>query len=449
MSSSAVVPTARGALPLVGHAPALLRDALGFFSALPALGDLVRIRLGSQSMVLVCSPELTWKLLQDDRTFDKGGHVMDRVREIGGDGLASCPHSQHRRQRRLCQPSFHASRYAGYSTVMAAEAEAAAAQLRHGQTADVHRHVMRYASQAGVRAMFSTGVPDEYMELFPGDVATVLEGIVVRAVLPPVLTRLPTPGNRRYFQARSRTRQTVSRIIAQHRASGTDHGDLLSSLLAATDTESDDGSRTLSDSEALDQVVTFLLAGTETTATTVSWALHLLAQNPQIQRRVREQIDTVLRGAAPSHDDLPRLELIDHVITETLRLYPAAWLNTRITTRDTRLGDFDLPQGTSLVYSPYVIHHRSDVYDDPELFLPDRWHGVRPDRTTYLPFGGGARKCIGDRFAWTEIALFLATLLSRWEFSPADDRPVVPAVGLSLTPKNLRLRVTRRTAPDC
>ncbi|MFF5408421.1 cytochrome P450 [Streptomyces misionensis] len=448
MSTTAAVPTARGALPLVGHVPAVFRDALGFLSALPAEGDLVRLRLGPQSMVLVCSPELTRQLLQDDRTFDKGGHIMDWVREIGGDGLASCPHSMHRRQRRLCQPSFQAQRYPAYSTVMAAEAEAAAAHWQDGQAFDTHRHIMKYASQAGVRAMFTTGVPDTSMERFPDDVATLLEGIVARAVLPSFLTGLPTPGNRRYFQARARMHDTVAGIISDRRAGPSDHGDLLSSLLSATDSESQGDSRAFTDSEVRDQVVTFLMAGTETTATTVSWALYLLARHPEIQEQVSDEIDEVLKGEAPAFDHLPDLELVDRVITETLRLYPAAWLNTRTTTRDTRLGGVGLPRGTSLMYSPYVIHHRPDVYEDPESFRPDRWLGTRPNPVTYLPFGGGARKCIGERFAWTEIALFLATLVGRWRFTPADDRPVAPTIGLSLTPKKLRLRVTRRSSPE-
>ncbi|MFF3257297.1 cytochrome P450 [Actinacidiphila glaucinigra] len=182
------------------------------------------------------------------------------------------------------------------------------------------------------------------------------------------MDRLPTPCNRSYLRARARLRDTLDQIIAQRLAEGTDQGDLLSALIAARDPE--EGGRGMSRAEISDQTIAFFLAGTETTAATVGWALDLLARHPEIEQRVHSEVDTVLGGAAATHTDLPDLTLTERVITETLRLRPPGWFITRLVSADTELGGHPLPAGATVAYSAYFIHHRPDPYDNPEAPRP-------------------------------------------------------------------------------
>ncbi|MHB6911833.1 cytochrome P450 [Streptomyces sp. DB-54] len=439
------IPPAPHAWPLLGHLVPLLRDTLAFLKSLPAHGGLVRLQMGPVPMVVICDPELTRQALLDDRVFDKGGPIFDRFRDVLGNGLASCPHHEHRRLRRLAQPAFHPDRFPGYGRTMTACIEEMTGSWTPGQTVEVTAEMMSITSQVTAVTLFSGSLPAAELGLLTGDVKTIASGVFRRMFLIPPLDRLPTRGNRAYQSAHARLRRTCDRIIAERRADGTDHGDLLSALVAARDVE--DGGRGMTDAEISDTILTFFLAGTETTASTVAWALDLLARHPEIEQRLHTEVDTVLRGNPATYADLPRLELAGRIVTETLRLYPAAWFLTRSVTEDTRLGRHLLPAGTSLVYSPYLIHHRPDLYADPETFDPDRWDPERPQppRSAFIPFAIGARKCIGDTFATTEATLARADITARWslKYLPGRDR-TRPILGASLGTGELRMRATPR-----
>lgn len=437
-----------GALPLVGHAAQLLRDPLGFLASLPGHGDLVGIRLGPLDVLVVCDPELTRRMLRDDRTFDKGGPLIDRAREVIGDGLGTCPHADHRRQRGLTQPAFHPKRLPGYARTMTEQVGAVIGGWHDGQVVDVLAETTALSMRITVAAIFATSLPPAVVDQTLDDFAAVVDGIFMRTLMPARLDALPTPGNRRYTKACDRLRRTVGRITDEYRADAADHGDLLSVLVAARDPDPaapEGPGRSLSGEEISDQAVTFLISGTETTAALMAWTLHLLAQHPEIQRRVQDEVDTVLAGAAATHEHLPGLELTGRVLTEALRIYPPVWIVTREVTADTRLGRHLIPAGATLAYSPYLIHRRADVHRDPGTFDPDRWTGA-PDRTTFLPFGGGARRCIGDTFAVTEATLAVAAIAARWHLHPVPGREVRPRPRTTLAPSGLHLRLTDRRA---
>jgi pentalenene oxygenase len=446
MNATRMIPRAGGALPLLGHVVALLRDPLRFLTSLPAQGDLVRIRIGFLTAVVVCDQDLTCQVLIDDRTFDKGGPLFDRFREVAGNGVGSCPHSMHRRQRRLVQPAFHRTRLPGYAQTMTEEINTAAQSWRDGQVIDVLAEMSKLTARTTVRTMFTGTVSPATVDDVVHDVTVLIHGVYRRAFTPPPLDRLPTPGNRRYHRARARFRHTVATIIADYRATGIDHGDLLSILLITQDDPATAGgeSQGLSDTEISDQVITFLFAGLESTAMALGWALHELARHPDIRQRLHNEIDTVLSGTTATVDDLPRLELTARIITETLRLHPPGSMFTRTVSADTRLGGYPIPAGTTLVYSPYLIHHRPDLHPNPEHFDPDRWTGTQPARDTFIPFGAGARKCIGDTFAAIEASLALATITAHWELTHIPGTRVRPAMSAVLQPQGLRMRVSAR-----
>jgi pentalenene oxygenase len=440
-----------GALPLIGHAVPLLRDPFTFLTTLPAHGDVVQIRLGPFSAVVVCDPDLTRQVTLDDRTFDKGGALVVRAREMVGDGLIVCPRDQHRRLRRLTQPAFHRSRIPGFADTTAAHVAAAGERWRDGEVLDIPAQVLAVLLDSVVEMLFSDTLPRATVRQLIEDFRVMARGMFRRTVLPPALTRLPTAGNRRYERHLARLHRTVLGIIAQRRA-GPDHNDLLSVILSTRDTEPTGGrsGTGLTDREALDQVLSFLFAGSETTANTLCWALHLIAEHPEVERQIQAEVDAVLAGGPAKSSHLPDLEVTRRAVAETVRLYPSAWFITRHATTGTVLGGHPIPAGTTVAISPYLIHHRADLYPDPDAFDPDRWLGADPtDRksTAYIPFSVGPRMCIGDVLGPAQVALAVATVAARWRLSSLPGLRVRPDTAATLRPRKLLMTATRRQPP--
>ncbi|MBH1934240.1 cytochrome P450 [Streptomyces sp. AV19] len=447
------IPTAPGALPLLGHALPLLRDPLGFLASLPARGELVQIGIGPQRVVMAFSPELIRQILLDDRTFDKSGPLFDQAREILGDGLVTCPHARHRGQRRMIQPAFHPTRLTAYAPVMTERISSVTDAWRNGQSIDVLSQMVALTSRVMLTTMFGTALGAAQTAQAMDDFTVLFSGLYKRVLQPAWLRRLPHPVNRRFHRANARLRATVATLVAEHRThdtppagrrqDGTEHdSNLLSMLLAARDTGTD--GRGLTAVELADETVTFFLGGIETTAAHLAWTLHLLAQHPDIEHRLHTEVDTVLAGRPPAPQDLPRLELTGWILTETLRLYPPAWLLNRTATADTHLAEHLIPAGTTIAFSPYLIQRHPGLYPDPERFDPDRWRTPSSRRDAYLPFGGGARKCIGDAFALTEATLALAHIAAHWQLRPTPGARARTQVRATLRPQGLRMQTVVR-----
>ncbi|MDC0767776.1 cytochrome P450 [Streptomyces sp. HD] len=430
---------APGALPIVGHLVPLLRDPLRFLNTLPSYGDLVQIRLGPQRAVVVCRPELVQQVLLHDRTYDKGGPIIERIGNALGDGLASCPHSAHRRQRRSVQPAFSRTCLREYAAIMTEEIDALTSSWSGGQTIGVDAQMYTLASDTIARTLFTAEAAGPAVETVKECLPDIFRGIYQQAVFPPLLRRLPLPSNLRYERARNRAWAAVSKTISLYRQDGETHGDVLSMLLKTQD----DTGGGLSDDEIHAQIMTLLVAGIESTAVALTWATHLLCQHPDVQERLRTETADVLGTRTATWEDLPRLDLARRVITETLRIYPPGWILTRTTTTESRLADAVIPPDTTLIYSPYLIHHDARFNPRPSAFDPDRWLPEQQQvRGAFIPFGGGARKCIGDNYALILATMALSTIVARWRLSHADlQRPhIEPRV--TLNPHKLQVRVS-------
>ncbi|GAB7105966.1 cytochrome P450 [Streptomyces phaeofaciens JCM 4814] len=418
--------SAPGAVPLLGHALALWRRPLEFLASLPAHGDVVEFRLGPSRAYLACHPELVHHVLVNPRVFDKGG-VFDKARQLLGNSLSVSRGDDHRFQRRLIQPAFHSTRIAAYTAGVGDDTRRAIRSWRAGRTQDIGEAMHALLMQVAARTLFSTSADEETVEEARQCLRTVSQGIYRRTVAPlGIMEKLPTPGNRRYDHANARLREIVDTMIDERRRSEEDHGDLLSTLLRAEHPET--GQR-LTDEEVLDQVVTFLVAGSETTASTLAFVFHLLGAHPEAERRVHAEIDAAVGDRSPVFDDLPRLEFTRAVITEALRLYPPSWMSMRVAAVDTELGGHPVPAGTMVVYSAHALHHNPELFPDPEEFVPERWLGERAKevpRGALLPFGAGSHKCIGDVLALTETALIVATIASRWRLRPVPGSVLRP-----------------------
>ncbi|MCC2280904.1 cytochrome P450 [Streptomyces sp. ET3-23] len=445
--------TAPGALPLIGHSVSLLRDPLRFLNSLTGYSDLVRIRIGPLKPVLVCDPELSHQVFADDRTFDKGGPLYDRARDIMGNSLLTCPHNQHRRFRRLLQPAFTPQNYPRYASAMAHEVGRLVDSWSEGQAITVLDEMTTLAARCLTGTLFTDNTlsPEAQADLI-SDVKHILAGAYVRTVIPPQLARLALLSDHRYQQARKRLDATAAHIVRSYRARDAGSGDLLSIIMSIQDnpTLSEGNAQHLSNDELAKVILNFLLAGTETLANAPAWSLYLLARSPQASKRLHDEVDHVLpNGQAAGYDDQTRLPFTARVITEAMRLYPPVWITSRRTTTDTHLGRHSIPQGTIVLLSPYLIHHRPDIYPNPESFDPDRWENQqphKPPRNAFAAFGSGARKCIGDTFSMTESTIAVATICARWHIEPLPDQNIRVTAQAVLQPKNFQARLTRRRA---
>jgi cytochrome P450 len=425
------------------------RDPLGFLTRLARdYGDVARFRIGPQRAFLLSHPDLVRDLLVTHHERFHKGRALQRAKRLLGEGLLTSEGEFHRRQRRLAQPAFHRQRIGSYAATMVEYAERASGRWRDGQGVDVAQEMMRLTLAIVGKTLFDADVESEADEV--GEALTEVMELFGYLMLPysELLEHLPLPAPRRFRRARARLDSVIYRIIEDRRRSGADRGDLLSMLLLAVDEE---GDRTgMTDEQLRDEVMTIFLAGHETTANLLSWAWLLLAENPGAERRLHEELDGVLAGGrAPSAEDVPALRYTEMVLAETMRLYPPAWTLGRLAIADHEAAGYHVPRGSLVLASQYVIHRDPRFFPDPERFDPERFtpeaKAARP-QFAYFPFGGGARRCIGEGFAWTEAVLTLASLARRWRPRPLPGRPVrpQPLITLRPAPGGLPVRLERR-----
>jgi cytochrome P450 len=249
---------------------------------------------------------------------------------------------------------------------------------------------------------------------------------------------LPIPGLMRFRRARRRLDEVVHRMIADHRASGVDSGDLLSMLIGSRDEEDSGASSAMTDEQLRDEIITIFLAGYETVANALSWTWMLLGQNPEAEAKLHAELDEVLQGRLPTLDDLPRLRYTEMVLAESMRLYPPAWAMGRQATVDVHIGPYFLPAGSYVFFSQYMIQRSAEHFPDPLRFEPERFTPERKagrSKFVYFPFGAGSRQCIGEAFAWMEATLALATLAQRWKLRLAPGQRLEVQPKITLRPK--------------
>jgi len=395
----------------------------------------VPVRLGPRRAILIYHPEAIEEVLVTrSRDFVKSPGVR-LLRPLLGDGLLLSEGDVWRRQRRLVQPAFHRQRMAAYGEVMTAYAERRLADWKGGQILDVHAEMMALPQAIVAKTLFDADVSDEAHAV--GDASRVLMeefGARLRTILR-LPHWVPTPATLKSRRAIRHLDQVVYRIIAARRRSSEDRGDLLSILLHAQD--ADDGTR-MTDQQVRDEVMTLFMAGHETTAVALSWTWYLLAQNPEVDARLVEELRTVLGGRAPAVPDLPRLTYTERVVTESMRLYPPAYGMGRQAARPSEVAGYPVAAGVVVIVPTWVVHRDSRWFEGPEAFHPERWAddlARRLPRYAYFPFGGGPRQCIGSAFAMMEAVLLLVTIAQRFRLALVPGQRVIPTPYITLRPE--------------
>ncbi len=432
---------------LTGNLLDYTRDHLGFLTRCARrYGDVVGLRFVNVHVYLLNHPDhVEYVLVRNNRNF-----VKSRGERISlgflGNGLLTSEGSFWRRQRRLAQPAFHRERIAAYGGVMVERAGRMVAGWRSGEVRDVHEDMGRLTLEIVARTLFGVPLrPAEFEEV--GDaLATISRRFTGRGgVFFQVPEKVPTPGNLRMRRAIRRLDALIYGIIRDRRASGEDAGDLLSMLLAVRDEETGEG---MTDEQLRDEAMTVFLAGHETTANALSWTWRLLAEHPEVESRLFEELREVLADRSPAVEDLPQLRYTDMVVKESMRLYPPAWAFGREALADCEIGGYHVPAGTQLIMSQWVMHRDPRYYEEPGEFRPERWGDGSAEQLpkyAYFPFGGGPRLCIGQSFAKMETVLLLATIARKFRLHPAPGERVTPQPSITLRPKNgMRMVLERR-----
>ncbi|MGP4104580.1 cytochrome P450 [Nonomuraea sp. KM90] len=431
------VPTAVGRRPLVGHLLRLARDPLGFLASLSGQEHgLVRILLGRTPLYVVTTYEPAHDVLAEQSHAFGVGRMFKQLSTLIGDSLATLEGPGHLMRRRLLQPPLLRAEMPGYAGVIARLACELSDSLERGRAVRMDRAFYRLTLTAAAETLFSAGLAGPVVAEVDRSLPVVTNGVALRAFLPAAFESLPLPVNRRYELAVRRLRQVIESAIDGHHAAAPSGRSLLSALMVARD---DDGGRGLTDGQIRDEIITIMLAGTDSPAAVLSWALHELARSPEAERRLHDELDAVLDGRPAGPDDVAALTFTGQVLNEVLRLYSAVVV-MRAAVKPVVIGGVAVPSGTELLICPYVIHRDRRFFPEPDLFDPDRWlpaHAGLIPRKAFLPFGAGPHKCIGDAFAWQEMVMVLATLCCRWRFRPAPGHTVTAVPGVVPRPDSL------------
>ncbi|MZD06990.1 cytochrome P450 [Streptomyces sp. SID5785] len=440
-------PLAPGAVPMLGHAGSLLRDPLGFLTALREGGDVVRLRLGPRTAYAVCDPSLVAALLRSP-DFAVGGPLWDTMGVLLGKGVATSNGALHRRQRRAVQPAFRMDRIHDYAAVMEDEARRTADRWTDGETVDLGAEVFRTATRVVARSLLRVDSIDERADRLAAALHTVFEGLYRRMILSfGPLYRLPLPANRRFEHALADLHRMVDEIIAERRAA-TASGVATDDLLAALLDDRDENGEPVDEQEVHDQVVSLVVAGAENVAKTLTWVFQLLAEHPEHEKRLSEEVESVTGGRRPvAFGDLGELAYMRNLITESMRIRPAVWILTRLATVDTTLGGYRIPAGTDILYSPLAMQRDPRAFTDHLSFDPDRWLPERAADVTpaaHAPFSVGNRKCPGDHFSMAEMAVILGTVVQKWRLVATEETDSTARIGITLQPRSARLQVRAR-----
>ncbi|MGH9129907.1 MAG: cytochrome P450 [Acidimicrobiales bacterium] len=439
-ATEARIPGPKGSL-LLGSLFDLRRDILGFMRhSMLEYGDVVRARVGppsARSMVtFVYHPDGVAQVLAGtDDNYYKGTKVYDEISDLLGKGLLTSDGEDWRRQRRLVAPLFNRKTVSTYVPMIADEATRLVGRWAGGagSTVDLHGEMTAITLRVIGRAVFGTEV--DHMVPTLRDSVPYLSSRALRRGLAPVVLppSWPTPENRVAARHQGAIFGLVDDLIASRRKHPTEGHDLVNLLIDAQDPE---GGLGLSDVEVRDQALIFLLAGHETTATALTFALHLLGHHLDIQAQVAEESAALMGAGAPTLEVVNRLTFTTMVVKEAMRLYPSAAATSRMNRRSDTIGGYAIGPCSTIVVSPWATHRHPGWWHEPDRFDPERFApGADVDRPryAYFPFGGGPRACIGQYFSMVESVLVTAAIIGAFALR-TDPEPVPLFTGITLRP---------------
>ena len=389
-------------------------------------GDIVRFRALDGPVYQINHPILIQELLTEHEKQNRRVLVMQRAKTFLGDGLLTSEEPLHMRQRRMAAPAFHRQRITAYADVIAHMVAEVTGRWQPGRR-DMHPEMLLIALRIVGKTLFDMDREEEALEI-----TRAFEPM--RSAPPPpvwiperVLTtmqKIPFGPILRVKRGMERIDQIIFGMIEERRRSPGDRGDLLSMLLEAKDDEvvqGRDAGQRMTDKLVRDECLTIILAGHETTANVLSFAMSMLTQHPGVQDALHEEAVQVLGARRPSAADYAKLKYGYMVFAEVMRLYPTVWVIGRsVGPEPYDFHGFRIPPKAALLAPQMVVHRDERFWNDPERFDPLRFADEeKRHRYAYFPFGGGSRQCIGEALAWMEGVFTLAMIARDWRLSPA------------------------------
>lgn len=433
---------------MLGSFGAIRKNPLAYLDSIwRSYGDVVQFPVPKPPSYLVNDPEgVRSVLVANARNYGKSTIQYSALSLVTGEGLLSADTAEWKRQRPMVQPAFHRETLTSIVAHVAAAAERIIDDwnaLPEGSVIDIDGTIMNAALEVVGHALFGSDLSAD-ADVLTNATLDALDVVIARArvpISPPAW--VPTPGNRKLSNSVAALDGAVHSML-DARGIREMPQDMLDLLI----TGRDDEGNSLTETEIRDQIVTFIVAGHETVASALTWTFALLAENPEVMRALQAEADAVLGGKAAQFADYQRLPYARAVIDETLRLYPPAWLITRNSLGDDVLGGYEVPQGSLLIMSPWLLHRHPEVWVNPDRFDPQRFIDGAVDRSAFIPFGAGPRQCIGRDFAYVEAVLLLSSLVAHFDLEYPAGRQRPPAVPLvTMRPLGgLHLRVRARSA---
>lgn len=403
-------------------------------------GDIFTLRIGPlfKPQVFVSNPQGIQQIFSTDpKHLDSGAATGFQAPLLGSQSLLALDGKPHQRQRKLLAPPFHGERMLAYDQLIREITQEVSNKWQVGETISILSSMQSISFQVILKAVFGLAQGERYEQLKQMLIAVLnpkRPALRALILLFPSLRRDLGPWSPwgEFLSLRQQIDQLIYEEIQERKAQpDSSRTDILSLMMATRD----EAGEAMTNLELRDELMTLLIAGHETTATSLTWALYWIHKQPHVREKLLQELETL--GEHPEANAIFRLPYLNAVCSETLRIYPVA-INTltRLVKSPLQIGEYQFAPGTLLIPCVYLTHHREDLYPDSFTFKPERFLERQFSPSEYLPFGGGNRRCLGMAFALFEMKLVLATVVSNWQMQLADSRPVQPIrKGLLFGPK--------------
>lgn len=383
-------------------------------------GDIYKASVYGISVYVVRDPRYAQHVLRDNWQNYSKGQAIKRVALLLGNGLMVSEGELWKTQRRMIQPAFHRKTIGALTEVIRTSNVALLRRWEQAAHKKVSVNVTRDVSFVALEVVLISVFGADYERVAPHF---------------KILTE-ESARNLNFAQAFRSLGKIVLRLVAQRREEKMVSNDILGMLMEARDQKT---SQAMPDRQLANEVATLIVAGHETTASTLNWTWYLLSQHPEVEEKLSSELNNLLGSQIPCLDDLPKFAYTRQVIDEALRLYPAGWLMTRRALKDDHLGDYFVPAGTEIYISPYFIHRHPNLWEDPDRFNPDRFgpnHSHDRHLLAMLPFSAGPRNCIGELFARVEMQIHLMTIAKQLRLRFVEKNPPELDFGVNLRSKH-------------